>query len=76
MDWRCPIQLIDSETKNLPQGFGVDSLQALINAIRNARIELDVLERRTGGRVQWMDNPSHDLPDWSLGSPYDGSPER
>jgi hypothetical protein len=76
MDWRCPVQLIGRETENLPAGFGVDSLQALINAIRIARIELDALERETGGRVQWLDQPSHDLPDWSLGSTHDVNLDR
>lgn len=62
MDWRCPVQLIGDGKESLQVGVGVDSLQALINALRIAQIELESLERETGGTVQWLDQPGHGLP--------------
>ena len=62
MDWRCPVQLIGTDNKALPPGVGVDSLQAHLHAIKVARIELEALERETGGQIQWLDQLGYDLP--------------
>jgi hypothetical protein len=48
MDWRCPIEIIVDDQQPVAAGRGVDSLQALINAIRIAQIELESLERGSG----------------------------
>ena len=61
-DWRCPIQLIGRGKEALHPGVGVDSLQALINAIKIAQIELESLERETGGVVHWLDHRGYGLP--------------
>jgi hypothetical protein len=61
-DWRCPVQLIGSGKKALHPGVGVDSLQALINAIKIAQIELESLEHETGGEVRWLNQRGYGLP--------------
>ena len=61
-DWRCPVQLIGGDKEHLHPGLGVDSLQALINAIKIAQIELESLERETGGEVRWLDQRGDGLP--------------
>ena len=60
--YRGPVQLIGSGKKALHPGVGVDSLQALINAIRIAQIELESLEHETGGEVHWLDQRGLGLP--------------
>ena len=43
LDWRCPIS-ITGFTKGPRQGLGVDSLQALIHALKLVEIELDAAQ--------------------------------
>jgi hypothetical protein len=61
-DWRCPLQLIGGGQEPLHPGVGVDSLQALINAIKIAQIELVSLEHDTGGEVHWLDQRGFGMP--------------
>jgi hypothetical protein len=61
-DWRCPVQLIGGGKEALHPGVGVDSLQALINAIKIAHIELESLEHETGGEVHWLDQRGYGMP--------------
>ena len=61
-DWRCPIQIIGSGKETLHPGVGVDSLQALINAIKIAQIGLESLEHETGGEALWLDQKGYGLP--------------
>ena len=61
-DWRCPVQLIGGGKKAFHPGVGVDSLQALINAIKIAQIELESLEHETGGQVHWLDQRGYGMP--------------
>lgn len=61
-DWRCPVELIGSSRESLHPGIGVDSMQALINAFKMAQIELESLERETGGHVKWLGQLGHGLP--------------
>lgn len=61
-DWRCPVQLIGGSKEDLHSGVGVDSLQALINAIKIAQIELESLEHETGGEVRWLDQRGYGMP--------------
>lgn len=62
-DWRCPVQLLGSSKEGLHPGVGVDSLQALINAIKIAHIELESLEHETGGEVRWLDQSGYGMPE-------------
>ena len=61
-NWRCPVQLIGGGKEALHPGVGIDSLQALINAIKIAQIELESLEQETGGEVRWIDQRGYGIP--------------
>jgi len=65
LDWRCPIS-ITGLTKGPRQGLGVDSLQALIHALKLVEIELGARARDADGRFEWLGAPWHGLPEIGL----------
>jgi len=62
-DWRCPVHIDGLDDQKLSPGIGVDSLQALVHALKSAQAYMAFLERETGGTLLWLDHPGHGLPD-------------
>lgn len=71
LDWRCPIS-ITGHTRGSRQGLGVDSLQALVHALKLVEIELDARARDCDGRFEWLGAPWHGLPEIGI-SPVPGT---
>jgi hypothetical protein len=69
LDWRCPISITGLAKRGRPQGIGVDSLQALIEALKAVEIEIDARARNSGGRFEWLGASWHGLPEISLSLP-------
>ena len=69
LDWRCPISITGLPKSRRPQGFGVDSLQALIDALKLVEIEIGARARNGGGRFEWLGESWHGLPEISLSLP-------
>jgi uncharacterized protein DUF6968 len=69
LDWRCPISMTGLKKSRRPQGIGVDSLQALIDALKAVEVEIDARARNSGGRFEWLGAPWHGLPEISLSLP-------
>ena len=69
LDWRCPVKIdVGGRTRRM-NGLGVDSLQALGDAFKALEIGVAALERRTGGRLLFLDHPGHGLPQVHLSLP-------
>ena len=66
LDWRCPFSITGLPESSRPQGIGVDSLQALIDALKFVEIEIGARARDRGGRFEWLGQPWHGLPEISL----------
>lgn len=54
LDWRCPVSITGSPKQRRLRGLGVDSLQALIDALKLIEIELHTRERKEKGRFVWL----------------------
>lgn len=62
IDWRCPVS-ISGLPKGPPlQGFGVDSFQALVGAIKVVELEIKRLEAQHGGLFEWLGMGWHGMP--------------
>ena len=66
LDWRCPFSITGLPERSRPQGIGVDSLQALIDALKFVEREIGARARDRGGRFEWLGQPWHGLPEISL----------
>jgi hypothetical protein len=62
LDWRCPISITGFPKGLRPQGIGVDSLQALIHALKLVEIEIAARTRDSDSRFEWLGEPWHGLP--------------
>lgn len=62
LDWRCPVSITGLAKSPRPQGIGVDSLQALIDALTFVKIEIDARTRNNGGHFEWLGERWHGLP--------------
>lgn len=69
LDWRCPVSITKSPRRRPLQGFGVDSLQALIHALKIVDIELRARERDRKGRFEWLGARWHGVPEIRLPLP-------
>jgi hypothetical protein len=69
IDWRCPISITGLPKRTAPQGYGVDSLQALIHALKLVEVEIGALARNTRGRFEWLGELWHGLPVISVSLP-------
>jgi len=58
LDWRCPVAITGSSRRAL-RGIGVDSLQAVIHALKLVEIEITAQERERKGRFEWLGRPWH-----------------
>ena len=65
-DWRCPIQIENSDYPSPPPGVGVDSLEALLGGIKIAHMYLARIERESGGVLHWLGELGHSVPDIPL----------
>jgi hypothetical protein len=63
-DWRCPIQITGLGRRHPPPGIGVDSLQALVNALKIVHAHIEV-----AGRFEWLGGPGHYVPELTTMSP-------
>jgi hypothetical protein len=68
LDWRCPISITKSHRSRQLRGIGVDSLQALIHALKIVEIELRARERHRKGRFEWLGESWHGVPEIRLNS--------
>jgi hypothetical protein len=66
LDWRCPISITTSHRSRQLRGIGVDSLQALIHALKIVEIELRARERDRKGRFEWLGESWHGVPEIRL----------
>ena len=66
LDWRCPISITKSQRNRQLRGIGVDSLQALIHALKIVEIELRARERDRKGRFEWLGESWHGVPEIRL----------
>jgi hypothetical protein len=62
LDWRCPVSMTGMPRIRALRGIGVDSMQALVHALKLIEIEIGARERKEGGRFEWLGWPSHGLP--------------
>src|SRR5919198_293700 len=68
-DWRCPIRVSGVGKNRKDRGLGVDSLQALVHALKLVEQEITELEKRTSGRFLWFGDLWHGLPKVRLAVP-------
>jgi hypothetical protein len=66
LDWRCPISITKSHRSRQLRGIGVDSLQALIHALKIVEMELRARERDRKGRFEWLGESWHGVPEIRL----------
>ena len=66
LDWRCPISITKSHRSRQLRGIGVDSLQALIHALKTVEMELRARERDRKGRFEWLGESWHGVPEIRL----------
>ena len=76
LDWRCPVSMTGLRKSRRPQGLGVDSLQALIDALKAVEVEIDARARASGGRFEWLGASWHGLPAIRLSLPSSGQRRR
>lgn len=69
-DWRCPIRFTGHPARRRSaQGFGVDSLQSLVHALKIIETELASIARTAETRLLWLDEHWHGFPRIELASP-------
>jgi hypothetical protein len=68
-DWRCPVEISRPGNTLRVRGFGVDSLQALVDAFKVLEHEIRSLENRSSGQLLWFDEPWHGIPRITLAMP-------
>ena len=68
-DWRCPVKIEVAGRTRRMNGLGVDSLQALGDALKALELAVAALERRAGVRLLWLDQPWHGVPQVHLPLP-------
>lgn len=61
-DWICEYTLQGIGLGDTGRAYGVDSIQALLQAPTKAKLELDSVVRSNGGRVTWLGGESLGLP--------------
>ena len=69
LDWRCPISVTGLPKRTTPQGHGVDSLQALIDALKAVEVEIGARARQSGARFEWLGERWHGLPEIRISLP-------
>ncbi|MGH2436890.1 MAG: DUF6968 family protein [bacterium] len=69
LDWRCPITVSGVGHTRSQRGLGADSLQALVHALKLVEEEIEHLETRTSGRLEWFGERWHGLPSIRLAEP-------
>jgi hypothetical protein len=69
LDWRCPVS-ITGRSKRPLRGIGVDSLQAVVNALKLVEVELNARERERKGRFEWLGESWHGMPAFEVAPPY------
>ena len=69
VDWRCPITVSGVGRTRFNRGLGVDSLQALVDAIKALEVEIEALEASTSGHVEWLGGQWHGVPSIQLAYP-------
>jgi hypothetical protein len=52
-DWYCPYQIKGAGDEKVRYMCGIDAFQALQLAIRSLGVELEVLNKDLGGKLQW-----------------------
>ena len=57
-DWACAYQIAGFEVPCGLDVYGVDSMQALLLAMKGLSVELHVAAERSGGRLSWLDSSS------------------
>jgi Domain of unknown function (DUF6968) len=62
LDWRCPITVYGVGRVRSQRGLGADSLQALVHALKLLEEEINGLETRTSGHLEWFGERWHGLP--------------
>lgn len=68
-DWRCPITISGAGQSRSQRGLGADSLQALVHALKLVEEEIERLETRTLGRLEWFGEGWHGVPTIRLAEP-------
>ena len=53
LDYYCPYQIAGAGTQKVMYMCGVDAFQALQLALRTIAVELEVLNKDLGGKLQW-----------------------
>lgn len=56
-DWRCPVRWRDGDSVRVHNACGIDSYQALQQALELVRIELEALAGQDGVSLQFLDCP-------------------
>lgn len=69
LDWRCPVRISGRALRRDVQGFGIDSLQALIHALKLVETEIGAIEKATAESFQWLGEPWHGIPKIRLAVP-------
>jgi hypothetical protein len=69
LDWRCPVSITGSSRRPL-RGIGVDSLQAVVNALKLVEVELIARERDRKGRFEWLGEAWHGMPAIEMSLPF------
>lgn len=67
LDWRCPIQITGLRKRRMPPGIGVDSLQALVHALKVVEAELNAAKGRA--KFLWLEDPGDGMPEIQLAVP-------
>jgi hypothetical protein len=75
LDWRCPVSITGVRKRAL-QGYGVDSLQALVDALKLIEVELDARERSGKGRFEWFGWRWHGVPALDLNPVLNARPNK
>lgn len=56
-DWRCPVRWREANTTRVHNAFGIDSFQALQQAMESIRLQLQALADEEGVRLHFLDCP-------------------
>lgn len=56
-DWVCPYEIVVAGKRKAFRIYGVDSIQALVLALKTVDVELEVRAKQLGGVLMWLGSP-------------------
>lgn len=60
-NWMCPYEVkVENESKSF-RIHGIDSMQALVLAMKTLDVEIEVIAKKLGGTPQWLGEPFNSI---------------